>query len=249
MKINFLGVGEAFDENHANTSILIQHPEHKLLIDCDYSLPQKLWQFDPNPDLIDSIYLSHAHADHYFGLPPILARMGVDGRAKPLTIIGHEQTLKKAQQIDVLGYDSLLDSDAFKLNWQPVNQTEPLNLEPLKLSFASTGHVVLNLAIRVEVDDKSVCYSGDGRPTDKSLELFKHCDLLVHDCYHLDRDARGHSSVERQIQLAEELKVDKLALVHINRTIKQDEQRKIMDLMKQANTTVFEPNSGDQLEI
>lgn len=249
MKINFLGVGEAFDENHANTSIVIQHPEHKLLIDCGYSVPQKLWQFDSDPNLIDTIYLSHAHADHYFGLPPILARMGGDRRTKPLNILGHEQTLEKAQQLAPLGYGSLLEGDEFQLNWQPVNYTEPFNLKPFQLSFAPTGHITPNLAIRLEVNDKSICYSGDGRPTDKSLELFKHCNLLIHDSYHLDRDARGHSSVERQIQLAEKLKVNKLALVHINRSVKQDEQRKIMDLMKQAKTTVFQPESGDQLEI
>ncbi len=252
MIITFLGVGEAFDKSQPNTSILIQAQEKTLLIDCGYSLPQKLWQFHSDPNLINAVYLSHAHADHYFGLPAIIARMSEDGRNKPLTILGHKQTLEKAQQMIPLAYSNLLERNIFKLKWQPVTASQkpltPTNL-PFQLQFAPTNHAIPNLAVRVRHQQKSICYSGDGQPTKQSLALFKHCQLLIHESYFLEKNTGGHSSVKQQIELIDNLEVERLALVHIQRTILQNRQEAIKKLLAQVSTNVVQPEPGDQIKI
>ncbi|MCX6722879.1 MAG: MBL fold metallo-hydrolase [Candidatus Staskawiczbacteria bacterium] len=86
MKIIFLGVGEAFDENLPNNSQLIITDKTKLLLDCGFTVPPQLWKYNPDYNFLDAIYISHQHADHYFGLPAILLRMWEGGREKDLLL-------------------------------------------------------------------------------------------------------------------------------------------------------------------
>ena len=51
----------------------------------------------------------------------------------------------------------------------------------LKLEFAKTEHSTKNLAIKINEDEKSLCYSGDGDLTENTIKLYSNCDLLVHD--------------------------------------------------------------------
>ncbi len=84
MKVEFVGVGEAFDETLPNNSQILQWGDSRLLIDCGYSIPHAFWKHHPDSEYLDAIYISHRHADHYFGLPSILVRMAEDGRKKKL---------------------------------------------------------------------------------------------------------------------------------------------------------------------
>ena len=74
MKVVFIGVGEAGDENYPNNSSIILS-DTKLLLDCGFAVPQQLWRYNADQDLVDAIYISHMHADHYFGIPVLLIRM------------------------------------------------------------------------------------------------------------------------------------------------------------------------------
>lgn len=86
MKIIFLGVGEAFDENYPNNSQLIATDKTKLLSDCGFTVPSQLWKYNPDPNFLDLINISHQHSDHFFGLPAVLLRMWEGGRERDLTI-------------------------------------------------------------------------------------------------------------------------------------------------------------------
>src|SRR6266496_2721801 len=103
MRIVLLGTGEAFDDTLGNTSALVLS-DSRILVDCGYTGPFQVWHYNSEPDLIDAIYISHAHADHYFGLPPLLTRMWEDGRKKPLTLISQKHVLEQIWQLLEFGY-------------------------------------------------------------------------------------------------------------------------------------------------
>ena len=54
MKIEFIGVGEAFDLALGNTSLLL-HSKLKLLIDCGYAVPQSIKMLGHSNEDIDAI--------------------------------------------------------------------------------------------------------------------------------------------------------------------------------------------------
>src|SRR5690606_41578267 len=82
----FVGTGEALDPALPNTSLLVRGPQ-TLLLDCGYAVPHALWRITREVELLDAIWISHTHADHLFGLPPLLLWMRPGGRERPLPIL------------------------------------------------------------------------------------------------------------------------------------------------------------------
>ncbi len=113
MKVEFVGVGEAFDETLPNNSQILEWQDARLLIDCGYSIPQALWKLHPDPEYLDAIYISHRHADHYFGLPSVLVRLAEDKRKKPMTVISAEGTRQTV--LEMIDYAYLANSSKNQL--------------------------------------------------------------------------------------------------------------------------------------
>ena len=70
------------------TSLLVRCGGSSLLIDCgegtQIALREKGWSFKP----IDTILLTHFHADHIAGLPGLFLTMGNSDRTEPVTVVG-----------------------------------------------------------------------------------------------------------------------------------------------------------------
>lgn len=70
------------------TALMMRCEGSSLLIDCgegtQIAIKEKGWSFKP----IDTICLTHYHADHVSGLPGLLLAMGNAERTEPLTIVG-----------------------------------------------------------------------------------------------------------------------------------------------------------------
>ena len=70
------------------TSLLIRHNGSSTLIDCgegtQIAIRERGWSFKP----IDTILLTHFHADHIAGLPGLFLTMGNADRTEPVTVIG-----------------------------------------------------------------------------------------------------------------------------------------------------------------
>ena len=56
------------------------------LIDCGEGVQTRLQECHMSPLKIDSVFLSHIHGDHVFGLPGLLSTMGMLSRVQPLNI-------------------------------------------------------------------------------------------------------------------------------------------------------------------
>src|SRR3972149_771845 len=108
MRVQFVGVGEAFDESLPNNSQILQWEGCRLLIDCGYAVPHMLWRLQPDPDYLDAIYLSHRHADHYFGLPSYLVRLAEDGRQREILILCPQGMSTTVQEMIEYAYQGVL---------------------------------------------------------------------------------------------------------------------------------------------
>ena len=72
------------------TSLLVRCAGHSLLIDCGEGTQVALRSAGLGFKAIDTICLTHFHADHIAGLPGLLLTIGNSGRTEPLRIIGPE---------------------------------------------------------------------------------------------------------------------------------------------------------------
>lgn len=217
MEVIFIGSGEAFDENKHNISILI-NSKTKLLLDCGYNVPQSLWRYNSDTNFLDAVYISHFHADHFYGVLPLILRMEEDGRKKDFTIMAQEGVKERILNTLELSWKGWSDLSRypFKINFVEIG--DGLDFNELKLSFAPTAHVIPNYAIKVSAGGKSICYSGDGAPTEESKKLYNGSDLLVHESYTIEDPVDGHATINDLVGLTEEIKLKKLAIIHIMRT-------------------------------
>jgi len=247
MKVLFLGVGEAFDENIANNSHLILS-ETRLLLDCGYSAAQPIFKYNPDPCFLDAIYVSHSHADHYFGIPALVVRMWEQKREKPLTIICRKGLKQKINSLIDYGYEGLRDKLMFGLNFIEVEKGEQIKLNELALDFAPTEHPVPNLAVKVSNGRNSVCFSGDGMFTKEAEKLYNGSDLVIHEAYTLDNPPDGHACVKDLVDMALRNKVKCLALTHIQRDLRREKLGMVKEYLKEhvkAGLKVIIPDSGD----
>ena len=72
-------------DRHQSAQVLSVHGRF-FLIDCGEAVQRQLLRYRVPMMKIDSIFLSHIHGDHLFGLFPLLSTMGLQARTAPLNI-------------------------------------------------------------------------------------------------------------------------------------------------------------------
>ncbi len=242
MKVIFLGVGEACDENLPNNSHLILS-DTTLLLDCGYSVPRQLWKYNPDPSFLDAIYISHRHADHYFGIPALLVRMWEEKRKKPLTIICQKELKTLIEDLIIYGYKGLLGKFEFKLKFLEINEEISYTFNELTLEFAPTIHSVNNLAIKISDGQKVVCYSGDGMFNKKTEALYNKTDLVIHESYTYDQTIPGHASIIDLIVMAKRKNIKCLALTHLQRNLRREKINMIRNEISTEEIKIILPES------
>ena len=254
MEITFLGVGEAFDENLPNTSLLIrteyQEKPVTVLLDCGYSVPPRFWQLGLDVETLDAIWISHFHADHAFGLPALLVRFWEEKRKKDLYFLGQKEIESFVLKCLDLAYPNFLPRLEFSLRFIEVEPGEPVTALGLSWITAVNDHPQRDLALRLDAEGKSVFYSGDGRPTAETGALAAGVDLIVHEAFHLSKDIPGHGTIAGCIDMARSSRAKRLALVHIQRDVRRKRFDEIEELVSPVDDfEILIPEPGDRLSI
>ncbi len=246
--ITHLGVGEAFDSKYYNNSHLVETSTTALLLDCGYQIPQQLFRCNQQANFIDYIYISHLHADHYFGLPPLLVWMAEEQRNTPLTILTGPNTTEKIQKIIALGYPGFPEKLPFKLTIQELNEKEPYQAKDIVIHVAPTQHSVQNFAISLAIQHKKISYSGDGKNTAASAHLYHKSDVLIHEAYTYDEPLTGHSNTKEILEMAKKEKIKKLLLCHMQRNKRKQIINKLeQEEKKELEILIPRPNQSLQL--
>jgi ribonuclease Z len=254
MEITFLGVGEAFDEEFPNTSMLVctDMAEEPLtvLLDCGYSVPPRFWRQALQPDTLDCIWISHFHADHAFGLPSLLVRFWEEKRKKELCFLGQKGIETFVLKCLDLAYPNFQPRLGFSLQFEEVEPEKPLRAFGFSWTTAVNDHPQRDLALRMEGQGKSLFYSGDGRPTSETSTLAKGVDLIVHEAFHLSKDIPGHGTIAGSVEMARACKAKRLALVHIQRDIRRKRFEEIREFARSVQEVeVLIPETGDRVVI
>jgi ribonuclease Z len=94
MRLVFLGTSSGTPSRERNVSsvALLLDDGSLLLFDCGEGTQHRLQVAPVKSGAIDAIFLSHLHGDHVYGLPGLMATLGMNGRTRPLDIVGPEGT-------------------------------------------------------------------------------------------------------------------------------------------------------------
>jgi len=246
MEIRFLGVGEACDPNHSNTSILVKTAGNdRILLDCGFTVPHNYFSFCENPNELDMLWISHFHGDHFFGIPLLLLRFWEMGRGKPLVICGQSGITEKVAQVMELSYPGFLGKLQFKLDFIEIEPEFILKKKNVLWKTAENVHSQRCLSVRIEDGCDSLFYSGDGKPTEKTLTLASGCNMIIHESFWHDKIASGHGNVRICLEFAKKAKANNLALVHLGKDVRRDHKESIEQVLRDAPFNAFLPEARD----
>lgn len=113
MKLTFLGTSAGKPTKYRNVSAMALEFEQDnkwYLFDCGEGTQRQIMHTSLHTGKLDTIFITHLHGDHYYGLPGLLSTKKLDVALNPLTIYGPKGIKKYLQcSVDVsknnLGYE------------------------------------------------------------------------------------------------------------------------------------------------
>lgn len=230
--IRVIGSGEAFDSGLGNTSYLFTGKGlPTVLFDCGYQIPERLWKEGLHAKL-DAVCFTHLHADHSFGIVPLLVRFGEEERRAPLHIFGPRGTERFVSRLLNLGYPGFSKRLKFPIFYSTLVPGATLDFEGLRLSSAPTVHSVLNYTVRVDAIGKAWAFtvSGDGQITAQTKKLVDDVDVLFQEIYSEKPGIPVHADLETVSGWIARSEVGKIVTSHFSRSAKAGLNKRVRSL-------------------
>lgn len=232
MKLTVLGKSPAWqDVDGACSGYLVTEGDTAVLVDCGNGVFGKLRKFHDYVD-IDTIVISHLHADHFFDLVPYAFALihaprqqpvpvdrwpGTDHPARPRLFgpPGSSQVFRRVASI--FGIQNLVE-DAFEVHEYDPGTT--LEAGAISIDFCEVPHFIETYAIGLSGSSgKRITYGADCRPNEALVEFGRETDLLVAEAT-LPRPERtgirGHLTPGEAGEHARDADARRLLLTHIS---------------------------------
>jgi len=168
MKIQFLGATKTV----TGSCFLLEVRGINILIDCGFFQEDTLeyLNYEPfafNPKKIDFVILTHAHLDHSALIPKLF---GEGFKGKVITTTSTKDLLEimlldalKVQKNEHYKEPLYDDENIYKAlkSTEVLKYNQVLNLKGINLTFYDAGHILGSASVKLEIDGKSIVFSGD----------------------------------------------------------------------------------------
>jgi ribonuclease BN (tRNA processing enzyme) len=222
MHLQFVGSGDAFGSGgRFNTCFHLVGKSINALIDCGATSLVAMNRLAVNRNEIDTILVSHFHADHVGGLPFFLLEANyVLKRDRALTIagpVGLKSHLANVMDGAFPGSKTL--ELRFQLHLQELEIGKRSDVGALRVT---PFHVVHDdragpcLGFRIEAEDKVIAYSGDTEWTDALIEIGREADLFICESYTRDVPIRTHMALSVLERHLDRIRPKRLILTHMS---------------------------------
>jgi len=193
LELCFLGTGNAFAPQRYWSSFLLNG---LYLFDCPPTALAHLKKLGRRPEDIRAVFITHFHGDHFFGLPFLLLEYGeLTPRSEDFFMVGPAQIQDKLEGVTEVGFPGLLEkSTGYRRRYLEVSdgvsgEAGGISFQALRVRHTSNLEC---FGYRVDVEGRTVAYSGDAHMGDALYRVADGADVFVVECSCWEPDCGPH---------------------------------------------------------
>jgi ribonuclease BN (tRNA processing enzyme) len=223
MRLTVAGSGDAFGSGgrFQTCMALADHPgPPTVLLDCGATSLTALRRQHLDPNLVQTVVLSHLHGDHFGGLPFLILDGQFRRRTQDLTILGPPGTSSRLEQaMETLFPGSSQVQRRFEVRVVEHADRRAVELDTLRVTPFEVRHAsgAPAYALRVESPTGSMAYSGDTEWTEALLDAADGVALFVCEGYS-PTPVRWHLDLDTLARHRASLTCQQLVLTHLSPT-------------------------------
>jgi ribonuclease BN (tRNA processing enzyme) len=222
MRLQFIGSGDAFGSGgRLNTCFHVTGQRVNFLIDCGTSSLIGLKRQDTQLNDIQAILVTHFHVDHFGGIPFfILNAQFFSKRNQPLTIAGPPglvQWYERVMEISFPGSSKTKPKFALSfLELKPKEQADVagVKVRPFQALHGDSGGPFFSY--RLEVENRTLTYSGDTEWTNELFEAAFKSDLFIAEAYFFEKKIKFHLDLATLTEQVPLIQSKRLILTHMS---------------------------------
>jgi ribonuclease Z len=220
-RVIFLGTGDSLNGERAQASLAVPLSSGEaMLIDASSGtiLLRQLEAADIPLKSVRHLLITHPHFDHVGGLAPLLTAM-VALPETSLTVHATPGTLEVLKELLNLTIPGVEDWLSERLRWQALTSGEYTTVGDARITPFEVDHGLECVGFRVEQGGSVMVHVADTRPCPSMVEYSRDADLLVHEAYGPENDAKrahtfGHSTAAEAGRAARDSGAKRLILTH-----------------------------------
>ena len=222
----FIGTSDAFGAGgRRQSAVLVRGSSGTFLLDCGMTTCTGLCELGIERDEIDTVLVSHFHADHFGGIPPLLlAALYEDERRHPLRIAGPPGIEEWVRNLAAaMGY-ALEDREwPFEIRFDVLPLGSAMEIGPVRASAFETLHQPHTFphGILVDYDAQRIAYSGDTGWFDELPGIVNGSDLFISECTNCVQGFEYHLSHDILCERKSQFDCGRIILTHLGEEMSQ----------------------------
>lgn len=218
MKLTILGSGTVVPDGSRNSAgYFIELPGARVMLDCGAGTVHALARYGLPWERMTHLFISHFHVDHVGELASLFFAFKHGARTErtePLCLLAPEGINRVLQGLqDAFG--AALFEPGFPVERILIAPQSRVALaDEASLVAAKTPHTPESIAVRIEHEGRSLCYTGDTAYSEDLADFFQGCDVLISECSFRERRRAAHLAVEDVSLLAMKSRVKRLVVTH-----------------------------------
>lgn len=224
VRVSFLGAGDAFSAGGRHQAgYLVQGDGTSFLLDCGATTLASMKRDRIDPAVIDTIFISHLHGDHFAGLPYFFLEYTYEQpRERPLLIAGPPGTEERVWALYRAVYkENAEDKLPYPLEFIEMPPNQPVHVGPVEIQPFRVPHQErdISLGLRVAVGGRKLLYSGDTGWTNELITQSEDTDLFICECCFFETRLPIHLDYPRIEENRARFATKRMILTHIGREV------------------------------
>lgn len=219
LRVTFVGSGDAFGSGgRLQACIMLDDGHERVLLDCGTTSLVGMKRLGIEPNTIETVIVSHLHADHFGGIPFLVLDGQFSRRARALTVAGPVGTRDRVlATMEALYPSSSGVQRRFETVFQELSPAAPIRLGATQATAFLADHASGAPAhiTRVEFGGRVIAYSGDTAWTPALVEASRGADLFICESYMHERRVPFHLSYAELLDHRDQLDCRRVVLTHM----------------------------------